>query len=673
MSNPFRRRRDPFLIQEGRVGDGDISGTIKQRWVEETWTGDSARGATPPLKEFLGVSLSPRRLFILLLVVLAAIFVILGRTSYLQLGRGSYYRSLAEHNRLRLKPIPAERGLIFDRHLTPLVKNVPNFTLNLNPQDLPSDQIKREEILKKIAELSGVPLEEIQNKINEFKTFKYKSMVVRDNLDFETAIKLIVASADLVGLEIERSNRREYLFSEPASPATSTLANLESAKSQTEKIPSLAHLLGYQGRATKNDLTLNPEYLPTDFIGQSGLEKSYEKIMRGLYGKKEIEVDALGREKKIVASEPPQAGQNLVLTIDLNLQKILEKALASELRASGKKRAAALALDPQTGEILALVNLPSFNNNLFVRGLSQEEYQELLTDPNAPLFSRAWAGTYPSGSIIKPLIAAGALNENLIDRQTTFLSTGGLQIDRWFFPDWKEGGHGPTNVIKALAESVNTFFFIIGGGYRDWAGLGLEKITEYLKKFGLANTLGLDLPGEAAGFIPSREWKEDVKKEKWYIGDTYNLAIGQGDLLVTPLQVAVYTAAIANGGALYQPHLVKSISNPATSQSIEIKPKILDQNIMPEAVLKIVREGLRAAITAGSARQLADLPVTAAGKTGTAQWSKKYSPHAWFTGFAPFDNPQIVVTVLIEEGGEGSAAAVPVAKQFLNWWSRYKN
>lgn len=666
MFNSYRRRRDPFLIKEGEVADADISGTIKQRWVEETWTGDGAKGMPPPLKEFLGVSLSPRRFLMLFLVVLAAIFVILGRTSYLQLGRGSHYRSLAEHNRLRLKPIPAERGLIFDRHLTPLVKNVPNFTLNLNPQDLPSDPVQRQQVITQVAELSQVPPEEIQNKINEFKSFKYKSLVVRDNLDYETAVKLIVASADLNGLEIERNNRREYFFEEPAATVSST-ARL---KSDAETIPSLSHLLGYEGRVTKDDLILNPEYLTTDFIGQSGIEKSYEKILRGTYGKKEIEVDALGQEQKVVTSEPPQAGQNLVLTIDLPLQKILEKALAGELRASGKKRAAAIALDPRNGEILALVNLPSFNNNLFARGLLPEEYQKFLTDPNAPLFSRAWAGVYPSGSIIKPIIAAAALTENLITRRTTFLSVGGIQVDRWFFPDWKEGGHGPTNVVKALAESVNTFFYIIGGGYRDFEGLGLEKITEYLKKFGLANTLGLDLPGEAAGFIPSREWKEDVKKEKWYIGDTYNLSIGQGDLLVTPLQVAAYTAAIANGGTLYQPRLAKSIIDPATAQSTDLKPRTIDSAIVPAEILKIIREGLRAAVTSGSARQLIDLPLSVAGKTGTAQWSKKYPPHAWFTGFAPYDDPQIVITVLIEEGGEGSQTAVPVARQLLNWWSQ---
>ena len=293
-----------------------------------------------------------------------------------------------------------------------------------------------------------------------------------------------------------------------------------------------------------------------------------------------------------------------------------------------------------------------------------------MVDPNAPLFSRAWAGSFPSGSVIKPIIAAAAFSEGLINRQTTFFSSGGLQINTWFFPDWKAGGHGVTNVVKALAESVNTFFYIIGGGYENFVGLGLEKISEYLKKFGLANTVGIDLPGETAGFIPSREWKEDVKKERWYIGDTYNLSIGQGDLLVTPLQVANYTAIIANGGTSYQPHLVKRMINAETKEKIDIAPRIIEKNVLPDSILSIVREGMRATITSGSAQSLNSLPVAVAGKTGTAQWSSKYSPHAWFTGFAPYDDPQIVLTILIEEGGEGSHVAVPVAREVFGWWAK---
>ncbi|MBI5023350.1 MAG: penicillin-binding protein 2 [Candidatus Magasanikbacteria bacterium] len=656
MFKNFLRRRDPFVVKTDTLADPDVSGIIKKRWVEDSFSGDD-KNSPEPIKDFLCLAISKKRFFWLSAIISLLFVVVIGRLAYLEIFKGETYRQLAENNRLRVKPIPAERGIIYDRNLTPLLANIPNFTLNLLPHDLPQNEIQRAEVIKKISVLAQLPTEEIINKIEEFKDFGYRSINIRSNLDYETAILLNAASAEFPGVSVDISSRRQYFFTE-ATPNTSASA------------ASLAHLFGYMGKVNKDDLILNQNYLPTDFIGKSGLEKFYEKELRGTYGKREIEVDAMGKEKNTVSVEAPQAGQNLILAIDLNLQKKMEESLAAELRASGKKKASAVALNPQNGEILALVNLPAFNNNLFSRGISFEDYQKLLVDPNAPLFSRAWAGSFPSGSVIKPIIAAAALSEGLINRQTTFFSSGGLQINTWFFPDWKAGGHGVTNVVKALAESVNTFFYIIGGGYENFAGLGLGKISEYLKKFGLANTLGIDLPGETAGFIPSREWKEDVKKERWYIGDTYNLSIGQGDLLVTPLQVANYTAIIANGGTSYQPHLVKSIVNTEIKEKIDIAPRIVEKKVLPDSILSIVREGMRATITSGSAQSLNTLPVAVAGKTGTAQWSSKYSPHAWFTGFAPYENPQIVLTILIEEGGEGSHVAVPVAREVFGWWAK---
>ncbi len=649
----FRHRRDPFVRIGEDFPDPSLNGTIKKRWVEESFSAEKIKGGTPPLRDFLGLGLSSWQLGLMAALILIVIFSCWGRLFYLQIWRGNYYHGLAESNRVRTKPIVAERGIIYARDMTPLVANIPNFTLNINPRDLPADHNAREDVLTKIAALSQTPLEQIKSRIQEFEHFSFSSVTLRDDLDYETAVRLKVAGAELPGLEIETTNQRQYFFTETP---------------ESEPILSLAHLLGYVGKANKDDLTLNPFYLPTDFIGKTGLEKSYEKILRGQYGKKEIEVDALGKEKNVLGQEPPEAGKNLVLALDLGLQQEMEKVFTAELRASGKKRGVAIAMDPRNGEILAMVNWPSYDNNLFSRGISAEEYQKLLIDPNSPLFSRAWAGSFPSGSIIKPIFAAAALNEGLITRQTTFLSTGGLQVNTWFFPDWKAGGHGPTNVIKALAESVNTFFFIIGGGYQNFTGLGLDKLTEYLKKFGLANTLGVDLPGEVAGFIPSREWKEETKKERWYVGDTYNLSIGQGDLLVTPLQMAALTATFANGGTLYEPHLLKSQLDPKTNERTDFTPVVLEKQVLPKEIIQTVREGLRAAVTSGSARQLSSLPVEVAGKTGTAQWSSKNSPHAWFSGFAPYDNPQIVITVLIEEGGEGSVTAVPVAKEILDWW-----
>ncbi len=663
--NNFSRDDDPFVIQEGKIFDASISGVIKKRWVEDSWNAAKDDAAGAPLKEFLGISISPRRLVTAGLFVIFIVLVFFGRLLYLEVWQGDHYRALAEGNRLRSKPILAERGLIYDKNSTPLVSNIPNFSLYLIPQDLPTDPQKLEEALQRIASLNGLSLAELKQKISNSKTAAYQSIGLRDNLDYETAVLLTVASADLPGIQVEHGFNRFYLFNEGN--------NQSAVASAKRRIESLSHLLGYIGKVSKDDLELNPGYLSTDFIGKTGLEKYYEKVLRGKYGLRDIEVDALGKEKNIVKESPPQSGKSLVLSLDLDYQEKLEEILSRNLRAQGKKRGVAIVMDPRNGEILALVNLPTFNNNLFAQGISNHDYQKLLIDSDAPLFDRAWSGTYPTGSVIKPVIAAAALNEGVITHQTTFLSTGGLTVDKWFFPDWKAGGHGPTDVIKALAESVNTFFFIVGGGYENIMGLGLERLSSYFKKFGLGNSLGVDLPSEAAGFIPSREWKEDTKKERWYIGDTYNLSIGQGDLLATPLQVASYTAVIANGGTLYRPHLIQAMIDPVNGQKQKIAPQIIDKQLVPGNYLDIVKEGMRAAVTYGSARSLADLPVQVAAKTGTAQWSKKLPTHAWFTSFAPYRNPQIVVTVLIEEGGEGSVAAAPVAREFYAWWSSHRN
>jgi len=238
----------------------------------------------------------------------------------------------------------------------------------------------------------------------------------------------------------------------------------------------------------------------------------------------------------------------------------------------------------------------------------------------------------------------------------------------WWFPDWKAGGHGITNVEKALAESVNTFFYIIGGGYQDFAGLGVGKITEYAKKFGLGEKLGIDIPGESKGFLPSEEWKEEVKGEQWYIGDTYHYAIGQGDILVTPLQVVSWISTFANGGTLYKPHLVKEIDSSEGELLQSVEPKILNENFISQNNINIVRGGLRSAVLTGSARRLQDLPVSSAGKTGTAEWGTDKIPHAWFTAFAPYENAEIAIVVLVEEGVEGSGVSLSVANDILYWY-----
>ncbi len=315
-----------------------------------------------------------------------------------------------------------------------------------------------------------------------------------------------------------------------------------------------------------------------------------------------------------------------------------------------------------------MVNYPGYDNNLFSTGISQTDYSSLLDDELKPLFNRAVSGEYPSGSTIKPIMAAAALQEGIVDQHTSFLSQGGLWIhDLWFFPDWLAGGHGSTNVIRAIAQSVNTYFYYIGGGYGEFEGLGVDRIARYLDLFGLGRVSGLDLPGEKPGLIPTPEWKQEVKDEMWYIGDTYHLAIGQGDLLVTPLQVNNYIAAIANGGTLYQPQLVKEIIEPDNRRQVILK-QVMNQDFIDSDKIEIVRRGMRETVLSGSGVALSGLSVPVAGKTGTAQWHYEKENHAWFVAFAPYTEPSFCLTVLIEEGGEGSKIAVLIAKQILSYW-----
>ncbi|MCX6778643.1 MAG: penicillin-binding protein 2, partial [Candidatus Magasanikbacteria bacterium] len=603
---------------------------------------------------------------IISLVIFLFVVIIFVRNGYLQIWRGQDYSLLAEENRLRLKPIIAERGIIYDRNFSPLVTNIPSFNLVLTPQDLPQNTTERAKTLESISSLSGLGVSVIEDRLKNSKGHYFQSINLVENLNYEKAMGLIVSGATIPGLTIEQIYTRLYLYAPGATDSNST-----SSINQVVPVDSLAHILGYTGKISKEELQSHPSYLLADYIGKTGLEKQYESLLRGTYGQKATEIDAMGKEKNIVKVSPPEVGKNLILTLNLNFQRTLEEITVNYLKKFNKKKAVAILLDPNNGEILAFVNLPSFNNNLFVNGISEENYQKLVTDKNSPLFSRGWSGLYPSGSTIKPLYASAALNEKVIDKNTVILSNGGIQVDRWFFPDWKAGGHGLTDVRKAIAESVNTFFYFIGGGYNNFVGLGLDKMILYLKKFNFGSSLGIDVPGEASGFIPSRQWKLNTKREQWFIGDTYNLSIGQGDLLVTPLQIASLTATIANGGTIYQPHFVKAFVDPSNNSTKEVAPIKLQDKVIPDAYLKIVREGMRQTITVGSGRLLADLAIPVAGKTGTAQWSNNAAEnHAWFTSFAPYDNPKVVLTVLVEEGGEGSAVAAPIAKNFFSWYEK---
>ncbi len=607
---------------------------------------------------YIGPSLSSRKLTICFVIFFSMLGALAARAGYLDLGKGGDYRQQAEGNRLRIAAIPAERGVIYDRSGTLLVRNVPDFTLTITPADLPRETKAREDQIAAIAEEVGLTPVDIEKSLRSYPPNLASPVPIKEHLDYEEALKLDIESGRMPGVALEAGTKREILLTPDG---------------ETSPILSLSHVIGYEGRVNEAEYARlkNADYLPTDAIGKAGVEASYETQLRGAYGKKQIEVDAFGREQKILASDAPTQGMDLTLTIDAKLQAVAEQSLKASAARNGRGRASAVALDPKTGEVLALVSWPAYDANLFAKGISTKEYQKLSEDPNQPLFPRALSGQFPPGSTVKTIIATAGLMEKTITPATTVLSTGGIHVGAWFFPDWKAGGHGVTNVVKAIAQSVNTFFYAVGGGWDKIEGLGIDRLDRYFHLFGLGAKLGIDLPGEGTGFVPTSDWKQRVKNEVWYIGDTYHVSIGQGDLTVTPLQVAAWTSVFANGGNLLHPHIVKSIRSDKTIEKIEPPPNA--SHIVPDDVVATVREGMRQTILSGSAQGLKTSPWAIAGKTGTAQWGNGQPTHAWFAGFAPYDDPKIVVVVMIEAGGEGTTAAAPVARDIMEAWLREQN
>ena len=496
-------------------------------------------------------------------------------------------------------------------------------------------------------------------KIEDYKEEVSQLVLIR-GVDRPTALILESLAVDWPAWRIEKNVQRQYLNGS-----------------------YFSHILGYTGQVSRQDLEEHPEYLLNDQIGKAGLECQYDDLLRGKPGQEQIEVDSFGKTQKILAAKPAQPGQSLVLFTDQGLQEKLYQSLESMIKqlsfsSQPTKRAAAVAIDPKNGGILALVSLPSFDNNLFAQGISQNQLTALENDPDQPFINRAVAGQYPSGSVIKPLIAAAALEEKIISPYQQINCQGGISVPNkynpqivYYFPDWKS--HGQTNIIEAIAESCNVFFYAIGGGFDRQEGLGIDRIKEYLQYFGLGQSTHLDLPQESIGLIPDQEWKEKNKPgEKWGLGDTYHVAIGQGDILVTPIQMAAAISSIANGGTLWRPRLVDKIIDSEepleAAQAEEISAEIIKKGFIEADNLQVVQKGMRQAVLTGSAQALADLPVKAAGKTGTAQFGSKDQTHAWFVGYAPYQNPEIVLAVLIEGGGEGHQSAVPVAKEVFKWY-----
>ncbi len=636
---------DPFLIQPGNNKDKKLKLGYRLNWTEQIFAQNSQDF------ELIGKNFNSSLLPKLALLFFFFLSMLIARSAWLQIVKGEYYYDLAEGNRIRIVRVEAKRGVIYDRNRQPLVRNAPNFLMYFVPSDLPSEPAEQGKIIEtvsKILETSADNIYELLSRVKPGSLDSYQPLFIADNIPYDNAMKLYLISSEMPGVILTTKSRRDYLFS----------------------AQSLSHIIGYTGKINEQELAkFGQEYSLIDYLGKMGIENFWENELKGVNGKKQIEVDALGKEKKVINQEKAQDGHDLVLSIDSAAQNKLEEIIAVQLDKLNLTKAVAIVINPQNGEIIAQVNLPTFNSNSFSIGMSVKDFQALIENQDKPLFNRAINGEYPSGSTIKPVIAVAGLEDGIINENTSIPSNGGIRIGQWFFPDWKAGGHGQTNVSKAIAESVNTFFYYIGGGYNNFRGLGIERIENYAKLFGLGSQLGVDMPGEAKGFVPSAKWKEEIKKEAWYIGDTYHVSIGQGDLLVTPLQVANFTAFFANGGTLFRPHIVKDILD-ANGNKINLGQGdyIIKKDFIKKQNIDIVRQGMRQTVTSGSARSLLNLSVAVAGKTGTAQWSSKKANHAWFTGFAPFDQPRIAITVLIEEGEEGSSNAVPVAGEFIDWY-----
>ncbi len=630
---------------------GPVEGaTGNQTWVEEVY-GEGAwmPHDAPVHSQFIGLAAKRRRVVIFFAAVMALFTVLWGRAGYLVAQSGSF-KARSDSNRIRTVTAPAPRGIIYDAYGMQLTDNVADLRLALVPYDLPADPAERAEAIAKISALAGIDPAAAEESLKDFGEKGYQAVTVAENITRSQAVDLTVAKADFPAIRILNGSHRYY-----------GLANT---------VQSLSHILGYMGRITAEDLKKPgiKDYQPTDSIGRTGLEYVYEKDLVGKPSVRKVEVDAVGNEVGIVGQEDAVPGKNLRLFIDAGLTAAAEDSLKATMKNLGLSKGAVIVEDVKTGGILTLVSLPSFSNNRFASGIGQAEYAQLRDDPDHPLFNRAISGTYPPGSTAKIMVAAAALAEGIINANTTVSSVGGIRYGQWWFPDWKAGGHGITDVKKAIAWSVNTFFYMVGGGYESFKGLGIAKMGEYFSRFGIGEKLGIDLPNEAAGFVPTVAWKEETKNEPWYIGDTYHVAIGQGDLLATPLQMTSWTATVANGGTLWKPRLVSGYSDGEGRSMGEEAPSAIRTGVVDDAYLATVRAGMRQTVVDGSAKLLMGAGMEVAGKTGTAQVSGKDN-HAWFTGYGPYEDPQIAVTVLVENGKEGASVAVPVAKDIFSWYA----
>ena len=603
---------------------------------------------------------TPGRKFLLLHILIVLLFAILTiQLVRMQVFQGDDYRAQAQNNRLRGLQVLPMRGLIYDRSYDvdrPLVENVASYSAVIVPADLPAKE--EAAVFARLESLLDIPAQEMAQRVRERREDgdPYEALVIKDELDRETALILKELSSYLPGVDLQVEARRDYLDGELT-----------------------AHILGYVGRISAvvfADLR-DEGYILNDRLGKTGIELVYEDILRGEPGKKLVEVDASGRQQDVLDSRASQPGQNVVLTIDLELQRMTADVLREFMGASDN--AAAVVMDVRTGEILAMVSLPTYDNNLFSETLGQEELDALLSEPGKPLVNHAIAEMYPPGSSFKPITGLAALQEGVATTSTTIVSHGYITVTNeydpsivYVFHDW--AALGPLDFYGGISWSSDIYFYYLAGGKQDegFQGLGEERLARYARSFGLGEPTGVSLPGESAGLVPDAKWKERTVGEMWYVGDTYYFGIGQGYLAVTPLQLLDAVVAIANGGELLRPQLVKEIRDCHGNVVATFGKEVRRRLPVDEDYLAVVREAMRQSVSTGVAGSAKVPGVEVAGKTGTAEFGSPqgdggYETHGWFVGFAPYENPEIAVVVFVQRGGGGQNAA-PAAARILDYY-----
>ena len=579
-----------------------------------------------------------KRLPILAVFIISVIGILFIRLWYLQAVKGEYYHEQAENNRIRPVKLRPPRGIIFDRSGRPLVENVLTFDVSLVPEDA-TDLDATIDKLSKIVKMKPDAIRGLLDEADSIRS-KYDPVKIQEEAPWEEVAMVEAHQDDLPGIIIEPEHRRHYPYDGLAS-----------------------HQLGYIGKVSPSQRKKDQSDIGL-LTGQGGLEKIYDKYLRGTAGRRMIQVNAAGRKVKDLGIEEPKPGLDLYLTIDLDAQKAAEEGL-------GDRGGAVVAMDPDTGEILALASHPNFDPNLFPRGISPQDWVRLMNDPTHPLYNRAIQSVYPPGSTFKIIVALAGLESGIIDPNEKISCNGVLMSGRHSFRCWKKGGHGAISFHQALVESCDVYFYTMG------ERIGFDRIAEYARKLGYGNLTGIALPDEKAGLIPTTDWKLKRTGEPWYAGDTYINSIGQGFVLVSPIQACQLMSAVANGGHFYRPVLLKQTRDRETGVvkvfSSDHKRKI---TLDPQA-LQQVREALAGVVAepGGTGHGAATPFAAVAGKTGTAQVvaqrvpGKKMSDatrdHAWFVAYAPVDHPKIAVAVLVEHGGHGGSAAAPIAKRVI--------